>query len=114
MVTYAGWRPDQVVFVVDGIRHPTDNPRVKSSYFMQMREFFMSEARLAGFEVVDMDELFFARLAREDLSFDFGPIDRHWNGTAHGIAADAIASSAVFTRWRQQFILSEGEHKALH
>ncbi|MBM3543367.1 MAG: hypothetical protein FJX44_02505 [Alphaproteobacteria bacterium] len=62
MVTYAGWRPDQVVFVVDGIRHPTDNPRVKSSYFMQIREFFMSEARLAGFEVVDMDKLFFALL----------------------------------------------------
>ena len=29
------------------------------------------------------------------------PLDGHWNGVAHGLAADAVAKSATFNRWRQ-------------
>ena len=102
LVGFAGWRPDQVVFVVDGLRYPTDKPSARKSYFVQMREFFMAEATRAGFEVIDMDDHFFARLARGPTTFEFS-MDRHWNGTGHGVAAKAIAASSVFSRWRQSF-----------
>jgi hypothetical protein len=102
LVSFAGWKPAQVVFVVDGIRYPSSKPAVLGSYFMQMRTFFMSEARQSEFEVIDMDENFFARHPTDATAFQFKD-DRHWNGLAHGIAADAVAESAVFSRWRRGF-----------
>jgi len=103
LVGYAGWQPDRVVFVVDGLRYANDNSAaVQASYFVQMRKFFMAEARQAGFEVIDMDEHFLAQHPIEPAAFQF-PTDAHWNGRAHGLAADAIAASATFSRWRQDF-----------
>ena len=102
LVTYAGWQPDRVVFVVDGIRYPSRKPAVLASYFVQMRTYFMAEARQSGFEVIDMDEHFFARHPTDGKIFQFKD-DAHWNGLAHGMAANAVAENGVFSRWRQSF-----------
>ena len=102
LVSFAGWRPDQVVFALDGLRYATGNRDVQASYFLQMRKYFMAEARQAGFEVIDMDEHFLAQHPTEPAAFQF-PTDAHWNGRAHGLAADAVAASATFSRWRQDF-----------
>jgi hypothetical protein len=99
LVAYAGWPSDRVVLLVDGIRYPNASPIVLNSYFVQMRSYFIAEARRAGFEVVDMDERFFAKLNDGPVRFEF-PTDAHWNGTAHGLAADAVMSSSLFGRWK--------------
>jgi hypothetical protein len=96
--TYAGWRTDQVVFVVDGARYPEEAARFAGSYFDQMRRYFMSQARQAGFEAIDMDPWFFARAKAGSTRFEF-PGDGHWNTVGHGLAADAVAKSSVFTHW---------------
>jgi hypothetical protein len=101
MKTYAGWPAEKVVFVVDGVRYPADAARRAGSYFGQMRSYFMTQAQHAGFETIDMDLWFFthARLTPA-ARFEF-PDDNHWNRTAHGLAAAAVARSLAFTHWRQ-------------
>jgi hypothetical protein len=95
---YAGWRADQVVLVVDGVRHPAEATRFADSYFGQMRSYFLAQAQLAGFETIDMDPLFFARAKAGPVRFEFAG-DGHWNGLSHGLAADAVARSSVFRHW---------------
>jgi hypothetical protein len=97
---YAGWRADQVVFVIDGVRYPAMAAQLAGSYFGQMRSYFMTEAQHAGFEIIDMDPWFFARVKTGPAQFEF-PGDGHWNGVAHGLAADAVARSVVFTHWHR-------------
>lgn len=101
IVSYAGWRPEQVMFAVDGARYPSNAPAVAASYFGQMRSFFMAEARRGGFAVLDLDAAFFARYRAAPVQFEM-PDDGHWNATAHGIVADAVAQSAFFRHWQTQ------------
>jgi hypothetical protein len=101
MKTYAGWPAEKVVFVVDGVRYPADAARRAGSYFGQMRSYFMTQAQHAGFETIDMDLWFFTHAKLTPAArFEF-PDDNHWNRTAHGLAAAAVARSLAFTHWRQ-------------
>ena len=97
----AGWRPGEVVFLVDGLRYPRDRPAAAGSYFVLIRTYFMAEARGAGFEVVDLDEHFFAVPGVEPPYFEY-QADGHWNARAHGIVADAVARAGVFLNWRKE------------
>jgi hypothetical protein len=97
LVALAGWTPDRVVFLVDGIRYPSNDPAVLNSYFVEMRRYFMSEARAAGFEAVDLDPPFFARFKADGRRFEFAS-DAHWSGHGHAVAADALAATDVFRR----------------
>ncbi|MGQ0721804.1 MAG: hypothetical protein ACT4PE_09560 [Candidatus Eiseniibacteriota bacterium] len=96
---FADWAPDEVVFVLDGVRYPEDAAAAPGSYFVRMRAIFAAEARAAGFEVVDMDEYFFEKFRADGERFEF-PNDPHWNGHGHATAADALARSATLSRWR--------------
>lgn len=108
LVVFSGWSPNRVVFVVDGIRYPSNDPTVLGSYFVQMRNYFMTAARAAGFEVVDMDQRFFARFRVDGKRFEF-PTDAHWNALGHTIAAEALAASAVFSRCLQGTLPASAE-----
>ena len=99
LAAVAGWTPDRVVLLVDGMRYPTDSPTVLNSYFAQMRAYFIAEARGAGFEAVDMDAYFFPKFQAEGKRFDF-PNDGHWNGRGHAVAAEALAATRTFSRCR--------------
>jgi hypothetical protein len=92
LVEVAGWEPERVVFLVDGIRYPASDPAILDSYFVRMRGFFLAESRRAGFEAIDLDPMFFARPGER---FEF-PTDAHWNGNGHGVAATAVLGSAVY------------------
>lgn len=100
LVVVAGWAPERVVFVVDGIRYPSDGPAVQGSYFVQMRSYFIGEARKAGFEAADMDPHFFARFQADARRFEY-PTDGHWNGHAHAVAAEALSATRTFSRCRR-------------
>ncbi len=95
LVAVAGWEPERVIFLVDGLRYPTPDPAVLDSYFVRMRRYFLEESRRAGFEAVDLDPMFFARQPQR---FEF-PTDAHWNDAGHGVAAQAVLESGVFARF---------------
>ena len=92
---HSGLAPEHVLFVVDGTRYPSADP-AGTSYFSRMRRFFMAEAARRGHRVVDMDENFHPA-ARDNPSARFEwPMDSHWNGLAHGLAAEAVMGSGAF------------------
>ena len=99
--TYAGYDPSEVLIVVDGIRpigQVEDIESVlKESYFGQMRSYLLRAAASAGFEVVDMQDVFSAIHAKEGGRFEFDN-DSHWNGRAHRVAADTVRDTALFSK----------------
>jgi hypothetical protein len=95
LVAVAGWKPAQVLFVVDGLRYPQSDPAIAASYFVRMRGFFIDEARRAGYEAIDLDPHFISRLKQGTVQFEHVS-DAHWNGLGHSVAAGAVASSSLF------------------
>lgn len=93
-----GWKPSEVLFLVDDVRYPDENEEIAASYFAKMRNHFMSVSRQQGFGAINLDPHFFARHRSDGSRFEF-PTDGHWNGLAHGIAADALIDSAFYSRW---------------
>jgi hypothetical protein len=110
LTAVAGWQPEEVVFVVDGFRYPEQSAGAQQSYFARMRAYFLDAAPHAGFEAIDMDRIFFAEHLRTGARFEV-PTDTHWNGVAHGLAADAVRASATLRRWlaRNPSITSQKE-----
>lgn len=92
---YSSLAPQNILFVVDGIRYANADPS-GTSYFSRMRRFFMAEAARRGYQTVDMDETFHPYIqAHPTARFEY-PTDGHWNELAHGLAADAIIRSGAF------------------
>lgn len=91
----------RIVFAVDGMRPSLyTEEELKSaagSYFDKMRRFFLREAFERGYEAVDMQPLFIARHRSDGSVFEFAT-DGHWNGTGHGMAAEALAHTRMFQR----------------
>jgi hypothetical protein len=48
-------------------------------------------ATQSGFGVIDMEPIFRDAFQRTGEHFDYSPVDAHWNGTAHRLAAQAVA-----------------------
>jgi len=90
----APWQPASVAFVVDAIRpfvyDGRDSEVVRSSYFAQMRDYFMMRARALGYEVIDLHPLFAQIHHRDGTTFEFAD-DAHWSEQGHRVAAEAVA-----------------------
>jgi hypothetical protein len=90
-----------ILFLVDGIRPNIYSDEgledVKGSYFDIMRNYFMLTAKNKGYEVIDMQPIFVNKNRADGSRFEF-KTDGHWNALGHKLAADAIESSAVFSR----------------
>lgn len=56
-----------------------------------------SRAQGAGYGTINLDPFFFAHYAAHHQAFE-APGDEHWNGVAHGVAADAIRQSGFLER----------------
>jgi hypothetical protein len=94
-----GLPPDHVLFTLDGFHYPEAAPYYEGSYFGRMREAFHKKAEALGYEVLDLDANFFEHYAAHAQRFEY-PYDGHWNGTAHGVAAQAVLGSKLIDRLR--------------
>jgi hypothetical protein len=90
--------PEHVLFVLDGFRYPADARDGAGTYFDRMRHAFRAQAKARGYEVIDVDSLFFADFRQHGRRFEDAR-DRHWNATAHGIVADAVLRSKLLARF---------------
>ena len=95
----SGLTPRHILFVVDGLRYPSDDALTRAtradSYFARMRLHFMAEAARRGYRVVDMDELFFPHWRAHRQSFDYPARDSHWSPLGHALAAEAVMGAGL-------------------
>ena len=84
---------ERVLFVLDGLRpHLYDAPALayaQTTYFGLMRDYVHAAARQQGYTLIDMQPLFIDQHEHSGARFE-SAWDAHWNGAAHGLAADAI------------------------
>lgn len=85
--------PQKIVIVVDAARPEIyfdwDRRVVHSSYFGRMRAKLITDARAAGFTVVDLEPYFVAAFAKDHAPLEY-PNDGHWNAHGHEVAAVAV------------------------
>lgn len=93
-----GLPPERVLFILDGFRYPAEARDGAGTYFDQMRHAFRGRAEARGYEVIDVDPLFFADFRQHARRFE-DLRDRHWNATAHGIVAEAVLRSKLLARF---------------
>ena len=103
----SGLPPQQVVFVVDGIRpyRYTEGweHRWNGSYHDVMRRYFMDEARADDYEVIDMRPVFVDHYRSHRQPFNWLR-DNHWNALGHGLCAEQVA-------WSQALISVAGRDR---
>ena len=97
----SGLAPQQIVFVVDGIRpyrYTEDwEHRWNGSYHDVMRRYFMDEARADGYEVIDMQPVFVDHYRSHRQPFNWLR-DNHWNALGHGLCAEQVGRSQALHR----------------
>jgi hypothetical protein len=96
---FVGLPPNRVLFTIDGMRYPEAVEAARGSYFEVMRRAFKSNAEALGYEVIDLDPLFFARYVTRGERFEH-PRDGHWNATGHAVAAEAVMASKLIRQLR--------------
>ena len=97
-----GLSPEQIVFLVDGLRPQlyageAAERAVAQSYFARMRDYFVERASAHGYEVVDLGPLFKEHYAEHGRRFEF-ETDFHWNALGHAVAASALADTRLLRR----------------
>ncbi|NEX93996.1 hypothetical protein [Caulobacter sp. 17J65-9] len=81
----------RVTLVIDADREAIAEAREPE--YGPERALLIAEARRRGLTVVDLDPAFRAHQARAGRKVDFSPLDGHWNGLGHQIAADNVAAA---------------------
>jgi hypothetical protein len=71
--------------------------RRAGTYFDLMRRAFPSKAQSLGYEVIDLDSVFFDQYAAHGQRFEH-PRDGHWNGTGHAVVVKAVLASKLAIR----------------
>ncbi len=103
VTTASGLPPDRILFAVDGMRpHIYDaimSQLAAGSYFDTMRQYFMTQARQGGFEVLDLQPLFAEHFSQHHHPLEFAT-DNHWNSLGHEVAEEAIAHSTLYGWFR--------------
>ena len=92
-----GLPPERIAFTLDGFRYPEAARQGTGSFFHRMRHAFLQRAQARGYEVIDMDRVFFPHFAQHGQRFEFER-DGHWTGMAHGLAAEAVLASPFMER----------------
>ena len=95
-----GLPPYRVTFTMDGFRYPAAAATAGGTYFDLMRRAFQAKAETLGYEVIDLDPLFFARHERTGERFEY-PRDGHWNPSGHEVAFEAVMSSRLLMQFER-------------
>jgi hypothetical protein len=81
----------RIIFLVDGARKSIYAGDSSKTWVGDDREYFITQARLAGFTVADMQPVFVQHWAALHERMDFLPADGHWNSVAHQLAAQQVS-----------------------
>jgi hypothetical protein len=92
-----GLPPDRIAFTLDSVRYPPSGVPQPESYFEIVRRSFRQKGEALGYEVIDLEPLFFAHYRKHHQRFEF-PDDGHWNSLGHSLAAEAVQSSRLMER----------------
>ena len=96
-----GLPADRIMFVVDGLRTAVLAPELRNqaeaSFFGQMRQHLMQQARRTGYQVLDLHRAFQAHYTKTGRRLEFTH-DYHWNATGNAVAAGAIARTDFYRK----------------
>jgi len=85
-----------ILVVVDGERttlyERAAGRRCDETDFMVDRRYLLARSRDAGFETLDLDDVFLTELTTDARRFEYED-DMHWNAHAHRVVRDAILAS---------------------
>jgi hypothetical protein len=84
----------RIVFVFDADReriYTPDAPEMCPTRDSSALLLLEQRATQSGFGVIDMEPIFREEFQKTGQHFDYSPVDSHWNGTAHLLAAQAVA-----------------------
>jgi hypothetical protein len=89
----AALAPGDIVIAVDAMRPLLDDPTAlttaRGSYFGQLRTKLMRDAKVQGFQVIDLDAVFRTAYRSDRVPLEFRT-DRHWNAHAHAVVASSV------------------------
>ncbi len=91
----SGVAPECTVLLVDSDRYALYEGRatVTRKDSPDVRRRLIERGTELGFKVVDLAPLFAAEYERSRLKLDHWPVDRHWNGHGHAVAAEAVMAT---------------------
>ena len=93
----------KILFIIDGIRPDLYSEQklsaTKDSFWYKMREYFISEANIKGYQVIDMQNIFLKNYTENKIKFEFKN-DLHWNQYGHSVVSKALSSSNL---WNEIF-----------
>ena len=95
---YSGVKPEKIIFVIDGIRqniYDTSDKIYTESFWYNIRQYFMKEAKLKGYHVLDMHKEFKKSYRDKKKKFEF-KTDSHWNGFGHKTVADSLIKTDLW------------------
>ena len=88
-----GLQAERVLFTLNGYRYASTAKQSEGTYFDLMRRAFAAQARMLGYELIDLDTLFTAP-EQAGQRYDYAD-DAHWSGNGHAVAAQAVSSSRL-------------------
>lgn len=101
----SGLKPSSILFVVDGIREfiysPAMYPNMRNSYVYIMNNYFINQARLLGYHVIDLNDVFSRHFLSYSQKFEY-IYDSHWNELAHRLIAEEIVKSNFLENFKNE------------
>ncbi len=99
---FSGVKKENILFVIDGIRpqlyNMKNNLDISESFWYKIRNYFIMQASLKGFEVIDMQKEFIKDYMQNNKKFEF-ITDSHWNSVGHAAVTKSIIESDVWSKF---------------
>jgi hypothetical protein len=85
----SGIEPRCIAFLLDADRYAIYDPRLASPRKdpAEARAYLIRRASALGYRVADLQPLFLEHYKSHRRHFDYYPVDAHWNGLGHRLAA---------------------------
>jgi len=86
----SGIEPRCIAFLLDGDRYAIYDPRLATppADLPEAKAYFIRKASQLGYRVEELQPLFREHYKNHRRHFDYYPVDAHWNGLGHRLAAE--------------------------